>query len=401
MRLGIMGGTFDPVHLGHLMIAERARDELGLDQVLFVPAGVPWLRGDVKVTPAQHRIRMIALAIEGNQHFSASRVEIDRPGATYTVDTLDHLRDKYGYAGDVVFIIGLDALEHLDRWKDPERLLDLCTLAVFHRGETGTAETVLAHLRRKLPGIERKLTWVDWRPVDISSSDIRRRVALARSVRYQVPESVGQYIREHGLYLGDDDDGEKEVKIVGNHAERLLEIALDKGALTYGDFTLSSGKKASFYFDGRRLSLEPEGAYLIGQALLPLLNEARAGAVGGPTLGADPIVASAAVASHMAGGSVSGFIVRKEAKEHGTGQLIEGPLTSGARVAIVDDTCTTGGSLLQAIAAAEDVGCEVVKVIALLDRCEGGGEELRRRGYDFEALMVATPEGRIRVAGSG
>ena len=185
---------------------------------------------------------------------------------------------------------------------------------------------------------------------------------------------------------------------LGGTVSRLLELALEKGALTYGEFTLSSGKKSGYYFDGRLLSLDPEGSYLIGQALVPVLTAAGAAAVGGPTLGADPIVASVAMASYMAGGSISGFIVRKEAKEHGTGQLIEGPLTRGAKVAIVDDACTTGGSLFQAINAAEDVGCEVVKVMALLDRCEGGGEELRRRGYEFSALMVATPEGKIEVA---
>jgi len=119
--------------------------------------------------------------------------------------------------------------------------------------------------------------------------------------------------------------------------------------------------------------------------------------VGGPTLGADPIVAAVALASYREGRQLSGFIVRKEAKAHGTAQAIEGPLAAGSRVAIVDDTCTTGGSLLHAIAAAEAAGCTVVKVVALLDRREGGGEELRRRGYDFVALMAASPDGRIEV----
>jgi orotate phosphoribosyltransferase len=184
---------------------------------------------------------------------------------------------------------------------------------------------------------------------------------------------------------------------VSDTARRLLDLALEKGALKYGDFTLSSGKKSSYYFDGRLLSLDPEGAHLIGEALLPLVKQSGAQAIGGPTLGADPIVAAVALTSHLAGNGVPGFIVRKEAKAHGTGQGIEGPLAPGSKVAIVDDTCTTGGSLFQAIEAAEAVGCTVVKVIALLDRREGGTEALASRGYDFTALLAANPQGEIEV----
>jgi orotate phosphoribosyltransferase len=179
--------------------------------------------------------------------------------------------------------------------------------------------------------------------------------------------------------------------------ERLLELALERGALKYGDFTLSSGKKSNYYFDGRILSLDPEGAMLIGQALLPLVRASGAQAVGGPTLAADPVVTAVALTSQLKGKGIPAFIVRKEAKGHGMGQLIEGRLESGSRVAIVDDTCTTGGSLLHAIGAAEAAGCTVVKVLALLDRREGGTEELQKRGYDFLALMAANPSGKIEV----
>ncbi len=179
--------------------------------------------------------------------------------------------------------------------------------------------------------------------------------------------------------------------------ERLLELALEKGALTYGDYTLTSGKKSGYYFDGRLLSLDPEGAHLIAQAMLPMLIQAGVEAIGGPTLGADPIVAAVALLSHLEGQPVPAFIVRKEAKSHGAGRGVEGHLPPGGRVAIVDDTCTTGGSLLQAISAAEESECRVVMVMAVLDRCEGGAEELRRRGYEFTALMEATPEGTIKV----
>lgn len=154
--------------------------------------------------------------------------------------------------------------------------------------------------------------------------------------------------------------------------DRLLELALERGAIKYGDFTLTSGKKSSYYFDGRLLSLDPEGSHLIAQALIPLLQQAGAKAVGGTTLGADPMVAAVALASHLGGGPIPAFIVRKESKGHGTKQNIEGPLIPGSDVAIVDDVCTTGGSLFHAIKAAEEAGCKVVKVVSILDRNEGG-----------------------------
>ena len=144
--------------------------------------------------------------------------------------------------------------------------------------------------------------------------------------------------------------------------DRLLALAIEQGAIKYGDFTLTSGRKSSYYFDGRLLSLDPEGAHLISQALLPLLEQVGAKAVGGTTLGADPMVAAVALASHLGGGSIPAFIVRKESKSHGTKQNIEGPLIAGTNVAIVDDVCTTGGSLFHAIEAAEEAGCTVVKL---------------------------------------
>jgi orotate phosphoribosyltransferase len=185
---------------------------------------------------------------------------------------------------------------------------------------------------------------------------------------------------------------------MSEEVDRLLQLALDKGALKYGDFTLTSGKKSSYYFDGRILSLDPEGAYLISKSVLPILQQAGVEAVGGPTLGADPIVASIALSSHINETPIPAFIVRKETKSHGTGKGVEGLLQSGSRVAIIDDTCTTGGSLFQAIEAAEEAGCTVVKVVAILDRREGGGDELRKRGYDFVALMEANSGGKIEVA---
>ena len=181
-------------------------------------------------------------------------------------------------------------------------------------------------------------------------------------------------------------------------AAELLELAKARGALTFGDYVLSSGQRSSYYFDGRRLTLDPRGAYLTGMAFFEMLRGYDVEAVGGPTLGADPIVTAVALTSGLDGQPMSGFIVRKEGKAHGMGNLIEGPLEPGSRVAIVDDACSTGASLFHAVDAAEAEGHEVVVVLAIIDRHQGGSEELRRRGYKFRCLLEATPDGDIRVA---
>ncbi len=201
MKLGIMGGTFDPVHMGHLLIAENARCALSLDQVLFVPAGRPWLRGDAKVSEGHHRLRMVELAIAGNPGFSATDIEIDRPGPTYTVDTLETLKGEYGEATEFFFIIGSDALVNMDRWRSPARLFELCTLAVFGRSDGEDSLVLTYRLTHQFPQIVDAVVWMGRSLTSISSTDIRRRLAAAEPVRYMVPDSVEQYIREHGLYL--------------------------------------------------------------------------------------------------------------------------------------------------------------------------------------------------------
>ena len=397
MRIGILGGTFDPVHIGHLIIAEEALSRLALDQVLFIPAGQPWLKADQALSTAEHRLKMVQLAIASNPRLGVSRIEVDRSGPTYTVDTLERLREDLGEDVQLYFILGLDALEQFHRWEQPERIIELCQLAIASRPGFQNSRILDEQLGR-FPKLGRKVNFVAAPMMDISGSSIRQRAGEGRSIKYRVPEAVERYIDQQGLYSSvASSQAPGSPSPVRSLAEGLLSLSLARGALKYGQFTLSSGKTSSYYFDGRLLSLDPEGARLIGQALLPLVRQAGAQAVGGPTLAADPIVTSVALASQEDGDGIPAFIVRKETKEHGMAQLIEGPLVAGSRVAIVDDTCTTGGSLLHAIAAAEASGCSVVKVIALLDRREGGGEELRRRGYDFTALMAATPEGKIEV----
>jgi orotate phosphoribosyltransferase len=161
--------------------------------------------------------------------------------------------------------------------------------------------------------------------------------------------------------------------------ERLGQLLRER-SLLFGDFTLASGKKSSFYFDSKRTTLLPEGAYLTAAEILRVLREARieADAIGGMTLGADPIVCPIAALSHLSGPPLRAFIVRKETKEHGTGRRIEGLLEPGSRVVIVDDVVTTGGSTLAAIEAAEAAGHTIVAVVCIVDREEGGTEKLSR-----------------------
>jgi len=168
---------------------------------------------------------------------------------------------------------------------------------------------------------------------------------------------------------------------------QLVELIRQK-ALRFGNFTLASGKQATYYLDGKQVTLDPEGSRLIGDGILELL---RAGelpdAVGGMSIGADPITAAVVTMSAVRGAPLRGFMVRKEAKKHGTNQFIEGPVKAGERVAIVEDVVTTGGSSLQAIERCEAFGLKVVRVIAIVDRMEGGAEEFARRGYPFQSLL--------------
>ena len=406
MRLGVLGGTFDPVHIGHLAMAEEARLQFGLDRVLFVPVGQPWLKEGQPLSEARHRVEMVRLAVSSNPHFEVCLEEVERSGPTYTIDTLEALQQRYVHASGLFFILGSDGMEQFHLWKEPERLLDLCQWVVVER--PGHENFDLAALQARYPGAARSISLVSMPTMGVSATEIRRRAAAGLSLRYHVPDRVAAYIEENRLYssvgyeeanvtMGDSGIGSAAVP-EKSVAVRLLDVALERGALKYGQFTLTSGRTSGYYFDGRLLSLDPEGAELIASALLPALREARVEAVGGPTLGADPIVAALAITSRRAGKGIPGFIVRKEAKAHGTAQGIEGPLRPGSRVAIIDDVCTTGGSLFHAIDAAEAIGCTVVKVVAVLDRNEGGSEELRGRGYDFLALMKANSDGTIAIA---
>lgn len=170
-------------------------------------------------------------------------------------------------------------------------------------------------------------------------------------------------------------------------ARRIREIATEVGAFLTGEFTLTSGKKSNYYIDGKRITLSPEGAYLVGKAIFDALAETSVDAVGGVATGAYPMVAAVAVISHLEGKPLPVFMVREVPKEHGTLRKIEGHLKEGSRVAILEDVLTTGGSVQKAIEAVEAKSCKVVKVIVLVDRSEGGSDRLKQEGYDFTAIL--------------
>jgi len=177
---------------------------------------------------------------------------------------------------------------------------------------------------------------------------------------------------------------------------RLFELILER-SLRFGDFTLSSGAKSRYYIDVRQTSLHPEGALLIAKFLLPLLRDAGVEAVGGLTLGADPIVGAVALWSQVQGTPLTGFIVRKESKTHGAARRVEGPFHKGMKVAIVDDVITKGGSALTAFEAAREEGADIRLVSCVVDRGEGGPEEFEGRGVAFRSVFHIREflEGRV------
>jgi nicotinate-nucleotide adenylyltransferase len=187
-----MGGTFDPIHLGHLVCAEEARAQFSLDEVIFVPAGKPWQKEEV--SPAEDRYLMTMYATAANVHFSVSRIEIDRGGPTYTADTLEELNEFYGESGDLFFITGADAVLEILTWKDPE--------AVLSQGHFIAATRPDYDLSKLDPDRFRgRVSVVEIPALAISSTDIRRRVSRGRPIRYLVPDEVANYITERGLYL--------------------------------------------------------------------------------------------------------------------------------------------------------------------------------------------------------
>jgi len=198
MRAGVFGGTFDPIHLGHLAAARSIRTTLKLDKVIFVPAGQPWMKAGTPVSSINDRVEMVRLVVARRKAFELSTIEADRAGPSYAVDTMATLRRHLGSGSDLFFLLGSDALKDIAKWREPERLIRLCRLVAFARpGCRMPRSEVLA---AAVPGFSERVIFVQVPQVDIKASDIRRRVVEGESIQRLVPRAVERYILEHGLY---------------------------------------------------------------------------------------------------------------------------------------------------------------------------------------------------------
>ena len=197
MRIGILGGTFDPPHIGHLIIAEETREYLDLVRVYFVPARQPPHKLNEPMSSLQDRLAMLRLALNAHPFFTLSLVEADRPGPSYTVDTLRALRAEFPPATELFFIMGMDSLVDLPTWHAPHQLIELCQLAVLRR--PGYIPD-LATLEEKIPGITSRVVFVPAPELKLSSSDLQARVRAGHSIEHMVSAGVAEYITEHHLY---------------------------------------------------------------------------------------------------------------------------------------------------------------------------------------------------------
>ncbi len=199
-RLGVFGGTFDPVHYGHLLLAESCREQCGLDQVRFLPTAIPPHKQSRELTPAAGRIEMLELAVAGHEAFSVGQYETDRGGVNYTADTLAHFRQQHADR-ELFFLLGADMLHDLPRWHQPDRICELAAVIVVRR--PGAGEIDFDCLRpiasaQRIDQIRR--SQVEMPEIGISSTEMRRRVAAGLSIRYMTPRAVEKYVETHGLY---------------------------------------------------------------------------------------------------------------------------------------------------------------------------------------------------------
>jgi nicotinate-nucleotide adenylyltransferase len=193
--IGILGGTFDPIHYGHLAIAEEVRVALRLDRVLIIPAGEQPLKIGKRMAPPEHRLAMARLACADNPLFEVSSIEVDRPGPSYTHVTLQLLHDQG--LDNLYLILGADALADLPRWHETPRILTLARIVVVSRPGASVDLSVLSQI---FPALPERLILIEGPRLDISSTDLRQRVAQGRPIRYQTPDAVVAYIEAHGLY---------------------------------------------------------------------------------------------------------------------------------------------------------------------------------------------------------
>jgi nicotinate-nucleotide adenylyltransferase len=200
MRLGIFGGSFEPVHYGHLLLAESCREQARLDEIWFVPAAVPPHKRSQELTADKHRVEMLRLAIGGHEAFAVSTAEIDRGGVTYTFETLEALHHERP-SDELFFLMGADSLRDLPTWRRPERICELAIPLVAHRPDSPAVQfDALSSLVPPEQLIEFEKYSIEMPLVDFSSTEIRRRVAAGQSIRYRTPAAVVKYIETHGLY---------------------------------------------------------------------------------------------------------------------------------------------------------------------------------------------------------
>ncbi len=199
MDIGVLGGTFDPIHNGHIIVAEEVRARLNLAEVLFVPAGQPWLKEGTPISAAEHRVQMVRLAISEQPYFKLVTIEIDRAGPSYTVDTVAELEAHLSAEDELFSILGWDSLAQLPQWKEPSRLIKMCRSVAVPR--PGYLLPNLKSLEAVVPGLSQRLILLDRPEIDISATEIRNRVAQGLCIRHLVPEQVDEYIRQHRLYL--------------------------------------------------------------------------------------------------------------------------------------------------------------------------------------------------------
>ncbi len=197
VKVGIIGGTFDPIHYGHLIIAEEARVKVGLVKVIFIPAGNPPHKLRRPYSPAHHRYKMVELAIASNPYFEVSPIEVNRPGPSYSVDTVAMLQKEMGPEVDLYFIMGVDSLAGILTWHKPEELIKLCKIIAVNRPGYGVDIDALDSV---IPGIKRQVIFIKAPEIGISSTEIQERVREGLPIKYLVPPEVEQYIYEHNLY---------------------------------------------------------------------------------------------------------------------------------------------------------------------------------------------------------
>ena len=201
-RIGLYGGSFNPIHIAHLALAEHAAEALALERVIFIPARIPPHKRSEELASARHRVRMARLAVADNPRFSVSEIELKRPGRSYTIDTVRAMRKRFGGGAELFFLIGADTVGELKTWLEVRKLVTLCRFVPLGRPGVrlpGVGELAAEVGEKEARSILRGMLKMP--RLEISASDIRRRVAEGRSIRYLVPDAVGEYVRKHRLYV--------------------------------------------------------------------------------------------------------------------------------------------------------------------------------------------------------